>query len=210
MVLKYLFVSIIIVIISAMPTIVYAKDLATPSARTTEKIALEASKSAIKASKREAFQEKLATIKNEKKKEVVTRLDGNFTKINTNTTTRLLETITKFKAILSRITQKQQNLKTAGQDTALLEKAIETTTTKIALAESAITAQAQKEYVVTITTEKNLKINVSVTVKLLETDLKATRTTVTNAQSALRTTAMELEKLKKTMNSATESGELNK
>lgn len=207
MVLKYFFVFVIIVIISAMPTIAYARDLATPSARANDKIIQMASRSALMASKREAFQEKLATIRNEKKKELVANIDAKLAKTNTNTTTRLLETITKLKTILTRITEKQQQLKTVGQDTATLEKSIETTSAKIAIAETTIKAQAEKEYVVTITTEANLRINVGTTTKLLEADLKATRQTVLSAHASLRSTAMELEKLRKTMNSASESAE---
>ena len=72
---------------------------------------------------------------------------------------------------LNKMKEVAAKVKAKGGDTNLFEQRIKT-------AEAAVAAQAGKSYVITITTEKNLKIDVGKVRSTLEADLKEVHTRV--------------------------------
>lgn len=161
--------------------------------------------------KREEYKEKLKILRDEKKKAVVERIDTKMKTVNTNHTTRMSETISKLRSVLSRIKQKRDIAQTNGNDTTLLNTAIANAETALDVAQNGVTTQATKEYVITVESESTLKTTVGSTTKQLESDLHATYTLVVDAKKTVMTAATELSKLKPRKNTnASPSGETQK
>ena len=115
------------------------------------------------------FKAKLAKIKDEKKQKIVEKLDARFNEVNLKRTTQMTKHLDKMSEILTKI---------AG-DTASASSAIQT-------ARDAVTTQAAKTYVITISTEANLKMDVGKVRSQLEMDLRAVHKLVVAARRAVR------------------------
>ena len=79
-----------------------------------------------------------------------------------------------------------------GVDVAAVRAAIEAANTAIAASRSAIEVQAAKTYVIEITGEETLKMNVGKARQALHADLAAVRETVKAAHGAVKKTAVTL------------------
>jgi hypothetical protein len=119
--------------------------------------------------KRMEFKTKVAMIKDEKKKLTVEKLDTRFNEVNLKRTAQMTKHLDKMTEMLTKVTG----------DTASASSAIQT-------ARDAVTAQAAKTYVITISTEANLKMDVGKVRSQLEADLKAVRELVNTARQAVR------------------------
>ncbi len=146
--------------------------------------------------KREELKNKLELVKDEKKKMAAENLDTRLAAINKNQTDRMSESIEKLSTFLTKIIELADKAEAAGQDTTVLDTAIQNAQTALASAEAAITTQAGKEYVATVTTEARLKSSFSTVVKQLQTDLKSTQEKVKAARDSIKLAAQELEKLR--------------
>ncbi len=62
-------------------------------------------------------------------------------------------------------------------------------------AKTAVTEQSKKEYVITITDESRIKMNVGQTVSLLQEDLRTTLKTINEAKKAVHLAASALAKI---------------
>lgn len=111
---------------------------------------------------RENFKTKLRSIRDEKKKALVEKLDARFAEVNTKRTTQMAKHLDKMTEILGK------------------------TIPEIQKAREANTAQAAKTYIITITTEKNLKMDVGKVRSQLEADLKAVHELVVAARKAVK------------------------
>lgn len=115
------------------------------------------------------FKENLKKIKDEKKQKIVEKLDIRFNEVNLKRTAQMTKHLDRMTEILSKVTG----------DTASASSAIQT-------ARDAVTAQAAKTYVITISTEANLKMDVGKVRSQLEYDLKAVQELVKSARLAVR------------------------
>lgn len=158
------------------------------------KAKMEAAKAEFQA-KREAFKEKLEAIKDERKKQIVERVDTRMTTMNQKRTNRMTEALEHLTTIIGRISQKGATAQQNGKDTTALDSTIATAQTAITAAQSAVSTQAGKEYVITITTESGLKNTVGTTVSQLQADLAATHKAVIEAKQAVVQAAIELAKV---------------
>lgn len=144
--------------------------------------------------RRTAFQAKLATIKDTKKRLAADRINTNLSKINEKRTDKMVEALTRLNEYLTKLENKtasyNEDLNTASADAALV--LAQGALTK---AETAIATQAGKEYIATITDEATLGKTVSATFKSLQTDLQATYKTIADAKAALVKAAREVKKL---------------
>lgn len=146
--------------------------------------AREAAKEKFK-EKRGAFMEKKEAIKDAKKKAVVERIDQKMADVNKRRTDQMNETLTRLSDLLDKLQERVDKAKTNGKDTAGTVEPIAKAREAIIAAQTAVTAQAGKEYVATISEETKLKADVGTAVKSLEKDLKVTHQTVLAAKKAV-------------------------
>lgn len=119
--------------------------------------------------RRADFKLKIAKIKDEKKKAIVEKLDIRFNEVNAKRTAQMTKHLDRMSEILGKVTG----------DTASAGSAIE-------IAREAVTAQGEKTYVITISTEANLKMDVGKVRSQLEADLKAVNELVKSAREAVK------------------------
>jgi len=101
---------------------------------------------------------KVQTVRDERKRKIVERVDAKLVEINKRRTDAMTRHLDKISEILVKV-------KARGGDTVVAEAAV-------ADARIAVAAQAAKIYTMTISTEDKLKINVGETMKALTTDLR--------------------------------------
>ena len=134
---------------------------------------------------RALFQQKLQTIKDTRKQQIVTTINDKIPMVNTNQTDRMNKTLAEMTKIITRISTKSGELKTQGKDTTILDSAITAAQTAIQTAQTAVTTQAAKVYTVSIVSDTTLKTTVGSTVSLLRQDLTTTQIAVKNARLAV-------------------------
>lgn len=158
---------------------------------------IRASREAVMQAKRIAFQQKVAAIKDEKKKQLIERIDTKMNTVNTNRTNRMLENLEKLVNILDGVREKSALAKENGKNTGSVDTAIVKADTAIQNAKTAILAQAGKEYVITIiaTGSGQLKSSVGATTKQLQADLSASHKLLVAAKQAVQKAHMELSKI---------------
>lgn len=154
-----------------------------------------ANQNAFKAA-RDVFKQRLAALKDQRKKNVVDKVDQKLSTVNKNRTDHMGDVLDRLSGILDKISEKAALLKNQGKNTASLDTAIANARTAITTAQTAVTAQAAKEYIAQIADETTLKTTVGTTVSQLQSDLLATRKTVIDARMAVLNAAMELAKLR--------------
>jgi vacuolar-type H+-ATPase subunit E/Vma4 len=153
---------------------------------------MRASISAEILAKREEFKLKLAAIKDERKKMVVERVASQAAQINLRKIDQMMEVLNRLTEVLGRIEEKKGTLGVGGN----LGTLITTARSAIESAKTAVIAQAQKEYVISITTEGALRTTVGQTISQLEADLRLTREKVIAARKAVNGVFVEFMKLK--------------
>lgn len=154
---------------------------------------------------REAYKQKLATIKDERRKALVEKIDSRIASTNTNLTNKMTEALTRLNKIMEKLAKRAQILKTEGKDITLYEAAASKAQAAITSAITAVSTQAAKTYTITLTTDSLLKTNVGSTVSLFRTDISATHKLVIDAKQAVMKTATELAKLKEGNKNASNS-----
>lgn len=159
----------------------------------------------ITSSTKEVFQQKLALIRDEKKKAIVQKINDRITEINKKMTDKMTLGLTNLSTILANLDSRAITLKTTGKDTTSYDASSSKAKSAIATSLTAVNAQAAKTYTITITTEGALKINVGTTVSLFKTDLAAVHKMVIDAKQAVWNAANELVKLKSGSKEATNS-----
>lgn len=135
-----------------------------------------------------ANKQKMAEIKDAKKKEIVNRVTEKMQTLSTKRLDIFTEQLAKMGTILDTLTDKQtaQSAATgANERTTRVNSAIAAARTAIEKARTAVTNQAAKSYTVTITTEANLGTDVRKSISSVEFDLKAVNETVKVARSAV-------------------------
>lgn len=130
--------------------------------------------------KRAEFKEKLAKIKDEKKQKIVEKLDIRFSEVNSKRTTQMTSNLDKMTTILDKLFDKGVNVATPSN-------AIQT-------ALDAVKIQAAKTYVISISTEANLKMDVGKVRSQLEADLKVVNELVVAARKAVAAAILTLKK----------------
>lgn len=119
--------------------------------------------------RRETFKVNLKKIKDEKKQKIVEKLDTRFNEVNTQRTAQMTKHLDKMSEILTKIIG----------DTTSANSAIQ-------VARDAVTVQTAKTYVITISTEDKLKMDVGKVRSQLEADLRAVNELVIAARKAVQ------------------------
>ena len=133
-------------------------------------------------SQREEFQEKLADIKETRKKNIVERVDEKISNLNERHTTRLNNHLTRMSEVLAKIEEKAAD-KTG--DSADLDAAITKATAAIETAQTAVDDQAGKEYVIEFDDESELGTAVRSLFASFKSDIQETHMTVKEAHKAV-------------------------
>ncbi len=141
---------------------------------------------------REQFKVKLETIKDQKKKVIVEKLDAGLSERNKNWVDHWTNVLTKLSDILARIKSRADKAQAAGHDIGSVNAAIQAAEDAITSAQTAINNQASKDYVVNISTEKNLGQGVKTTLSQFKTDTKAVLEKVTAAREAVKKALLAL------------------
>lgn len=117
---------------------------------------------------------RLNKFKDKKKAGIAERLNRNLNNINQNRTDEMSKNLEKMSGILDRLETR------AGKTTEITESRA-----LIASASSAVKDQAQKDYTVTVTTEKNIKTDLGKVMTQLQQDLRAVRKQVIDAKQSV-------------------------
>ncbi len=128
---------------------------------------------------------KLQAIKDERKKQVVERVQDQFTKILGNRLDYFTKMTDKLDEILSRVKSRIEKAVAGGHDVSAAQTAVAAADKAIADARAAITALAGKTYTVSVTTEAALRTNVQATHDSLKTDLGKIRDALNAAREAI-------------------------
>lgn len=135
---------------------------------------------------REAFKVQMTAIKDERKREILEKVDVKLSTLNRVRTDHLATAIDRLKTILDKAEAHAVTLKQDGKDTTALEASITAAKGAIDTAKAAVETQAGKEYILTITDEAKLQTDTHLTVRQLQADLKATVNTVMRAKEAVQ------------------------
>lgn len=147
-----------------------------------------------KANGREQFRVKLQTIRDEKKKAIVERIDQQIVNLNTIRTTIMLRHLTKIEEILNKVEARTNEVAATGKDVAAVRTAITKARDAIAAARTAVNAQVGKTYTINITTEASLGSAVATARKQFASDLLAAHKTVVAARKSVRDVLVALGK----------------
>lgn len=145
--------------------------------------------------KREEFKVRLQTIRNEKKKAAVERIDTKIANTNEVHTVRFTSILVKLQSILDRVSQKASEAKANGKDTTVLDSSIVSAQAAIDSAKAAVSAQAAKTYVIQISDEATLRNSVGTTTSQFKKDLRDVRKAIVEAKQAVQNAVRELAKV---------------
>ena len=141
---------------------------------------------------REALKVKLQSIKDERKKAAVERIDARLGEINANRMNELTKALDKIEGVLRRVSDRADRAVDKGIDVAAVKTAVTQADTAIASARSAVTAQTGKTYPLAVAGEATLRMDVKSSRDALEKDLRAVREAVKAAHEAVRNAAVTL------------------
>ena len=119
---------------------------------------------------KEKQQTKLQQFRDQRKAKIVEQLTTMLNKINQRHTEQMTKNLSRMTEILSKVTA---NSKTPAAQTA------------IATAQAAVTAQAAKDYTITVTDEATARVDAQKTKEQLRTDIEATKKLVMEAKKSL-------------------------
>jgi len=143
-----------------------------------------------------ALKTKLQDIKDEAKKVTVQKLDENINKVSSNFVEKFTKNLTDFDTYLSKLVNKASATSTAAKDMTAFNVAVESAKVAIVSARTAVEAQAKQTYSIAISTEANLKSDISSVKNTLNADLKSVRDLVQAAHLATVKALNEFNKIK--------------
>lgn len=123
--------------------------------------------------KKAELQQRLLSIRDAKKRALVTRINDKMVDANKRRTQHMLDVLERLRSLLDRLAQKAEVAKAETKDVTLVEQAITEARTSIDTAQSAVVSQAAKIYTIEASSEANLKTIVGKAVSQLHFDLKA-------------------------------------
>lgn len=141
----------------------------------------------LKETRKEALKNRLKNFKDRVKAERVDRINTILSFINTNKMTTLLASIEKMESIVKRLENKIAELEKEGKDSAAAKQTTTDAKTAIATAKEAVSAQATKDYTITLTSEENAKTDANTIRKTLQEDLQLVHQQVVDARQKVAT-----------------------
>ena len=154
---------------------VWAEETATPAASPFKRIRQEIreeTREQIEA-RRQEFQESLAQIRDEKKKQILEHISNQLKLINDRTTKAMLNHVARLQALLDKIKSRTPAVDTTNAQA------------KIDEAKAAVEAQAAKAYVIEFNNESGLRVGASTAKTQMRADIKAVREKIRLARQAV-------------------------
>jgi hypothetical protein len=141
---------------------------------------------------RAAAKKAIEAIKDEREKEVVKRLDMNFTSTSLRMADRYSDNLDQLDKVLARVITRTNTAETQGLAVAPVRTAIASASTSIAAARAAIVVQSGKTYAVVFNSSSTIKMDIAAIRDTLKTDLKVVETAVKTARDMVHTAAVTL------------------
>lgn len=135
------------------------------------------------ASRTAQLKERLKTFRDQKKAQIVERVNDRIANINEVRTNNMLKHLNKMSGILAKLENRVNDI--TDKDTTAAKTAINNAKAKVASAEAAVNTQAQKDYPIEATSEGTIKNNVVDARLALQRDLKALHELVKEARKAV-------------------------
>ena len=142
--------------------------------------------------KREALRAQLQKVKDERKREVVERIDVRLDALNDRMLDHFSNVLDRLEDVLERIASRADKAEGRGLDVSTVRTAITDALSSITSARSAVQVQAGNTCIVTVTTENNLRVDVGKARKCLHDNLTVVREAVKAAKEAVRRAATTL------------------
>jgi len=142
--------------------------------------------------KREALRAQLQKVKDERRREVVERIDVRLDELNARMLDHFSNVLDRLEDVLERIASRADKAEGRGLDVSTVRTAITDALSSITSARSAVQVQAGKTCIVTVTTENNLRVDVGKARKCLHDNLTVVREAVKAAKEAVRKAATTL------------------
>lgn len=149
------------------------------------------------------LREKLKTIKDERKKQTVQKVNTEIQTLNTRKLEHYSNVLNQIEEVLKKVGTRVDNASARGLEVGTVRTNIIAVETAISTARTAIVAQSTKVYTVAVTTEGNLKNDTGVTRQALQKDLSAVQSLVKNAHEALRKAVVSLAQVPRINGTAT-------
>lgn len=149
--------------------------------------------------KRKEFTRQLSLVKDQKKKDLVVKIDNKVSILNQGYVEKFAVSLDSLQQILGKISSKEAELKNRGIDTNSLRVCLLSSQKTIDSAKIYALSQAAREYVATISAERNLKENIGVTVNQFSRDIKSVYEKVQTAKNTVYACVQELAKLSRVL-----------
>lgn len=142
--------------------------------------------------RKEAFQtrkeERMASfsaIRDAKKQEILAKIEDKLNKINERRTDHFLKVLARLREILAKIQSRSDRAEANGKNVATVDTAIAAAQAAIDTAETAVNAQADKIYKLTVDDETTARNDVGAALKKLQEDLRGVWQIVQDARKAV-------------------------
>lgn len=135
--------------------------------------------------RQETRQEKIKTIRDEKKQKIAEKINNQLAQINQKATQAFERHLNTIQNLLNKIIVWKDKAKTDGKDASAAETAITQAQTAITNAQTAVEEQKLKEYVIEFSEESGLRVGASQAKTSLRTDLEAVREKIKAARQAV-------------------------
>lgn len=164
---------------------VWAQD-ATPGGTRKESVQQRVEEVKEKLATREAtLKAKLAKFRDKRKAEVIEKVSNALNRINENHTKMMVKFLDRASTILTKLEERVNRGSVDIKDVTAAKTAIASAKAAIASASAAVNTQAEKDYTLTITSERRVKADAQAARKLLHADLQAIRKQVIDAKQSV-------------------------
>lgn len=146
----------------------------------------------IREEQRTRFMSEVAKLRDARKQEVLTRINGEVNRLNERVTDAFSKMIDQLESVLANIAGRADKAEAGGEDVTAVRTAIAAAKAAIGSARAAVAAQAGKTYPITIESETTVKSDVGRIRDVLHADLSAVREAVQAARGAVQNAAVAL------------------
>lgn len=150
--------------------------------------------------KRADLRQRLLDIRDERKRKIVERVDARMDALNERWTGHFSDVLDRLENNIEKIEGRIAQAEARGRDVSAAKSAIIASKAAIAASRTAVASQAGKTYVITVSTEDVLRVDVGRARKALHDDLVLVRDTVQGTRDAVHAAAVALAQAVKTGN----------
>ncbi len=139
----------------------------------------------VMATREAALKAKLEKFKDKRKAEVTDRVNTNLNRINQKQTEQMLKHLERMSSILSKLETRVNSGSSDVKDVSSAKEAITEAKAVVEEARALVSAQAEKDYTITVSSEGTVKKDAQKMREQLHNDLKAVKEQVINAKQAV-------------------------